>query len=264
MTTDTDNTTPEAGNTSLVKKEQEALTALKRAARGEETVFLLVDTSSSMFAHVVGKDEKGEETRKRAIDIVREVVATVRGDGDLPIIAFGGPTECEVRFVDVVPEPDGSTPLHAAIKLAKEYGATRLVVISDGVPDLKETSLENARAFGGQIDVVYIGAEGSGGSVFLNALASATGGKRLQGDLKDPRLLTSHVIAFLDGEVEAPTIIQGDGFTAAPPAEEVEDIEDDCPTCDMPDGEHADDCPNREDDEEDTDEDDEDDEDDEE
>lgn len=244
-----------ADNTSLVKKEREALTALKRAARGEETVFLLVDTSGSMGATVVGKDDKGKTTMRRAIDIVREVVATASAGGDLPIIAFGGPMECEVRFVDIVPEPEGGTPLNPAIKLAKEYGATRLVVISDGHPAEATACIETARAFGGQIDVLFVGTEGSSGSMFLNALASATGGKQLQGDLRDVKQLTSHVIAFLDGEVEEPTIMQGDGFTAATPAEEVDDIEDDCPTCEMPDGEHAEDCPNREDDEEDTDED---------
>lgn len=259
----TDNTTPEAGNTSLVRKEQEALTALKRAARDEETVFLLADTSGSMYAHLSPKPgAPADAAPQRAIDVLREVVKTVRGDSDLPIIAFGGPYDCEVRFVDVIPEPDGGTPLHAAIALAKQYGATRLVVISDGVPDLKEQSLDNARAFGGQIDVVYVGEEGSGGSVFLNALASATGGKRLQGDLRDPKLLTSTVIGLLDGDVEEPTIIQGEGFTAATPEDDDDDADDDdCPTCDMPDGDHAEDCPNREDDDDDAD--DEDDEDDE-
>lgn len=190
--------------------------SLKSLAREAEVVMLLIDTSGSMN-EVVGRRSRFEDHGgKRRIDALREVVHNITTTGSVPTIAFGGPFDAQVRFVDGVPEPAGGTPLHAAIPFAKQYGANRLVVISDGMPDLADESLIQAKAFGGQIDVVFIGNPGEEGSFFLDRLAEATGGKRFEGDLGDTKKLTGVVIGLLDGEVEAPKApIQGPGFTAA-------------------------------------------------
>jgi len=187
-----------------------------------ESVMLLLDTSGSM--------ETRMSTGRRRIDGLRVVVTDIKAQGHVPMIAFGGPYDSQVRFVDVVPDPDGGTPLHEAIPFAKVYGATRLVVISDGCPDLTDQSMEAARAFGGQIDVVFVGNAGESGSFFLDQLAQATGGKRFEGSLGDTKQLTATVIGLLEGEVEptrAP--IQGPGFTAdeADPLAEADDPDDD-------------------------------------
>lgn len=187
-----------------------------------ENVMLLLDTSGSMECRVDMREPK------RRIDALREVVTQVKGTGTVPMIAFGGPYDAEVRFVDVIPEPDGGTPLHAAIPYAKTYGATRLVVISDGCPDVRDMCLDEARRFGGQIDVVFVGQAGDPGSEFLDQLARASGGKRFEGSLADVKAITGAVIGFLSGDVEpARAPIQGAGFTAetSEPVEE-EDVED--------------------------------------
>lgn len=200
--------------------EESLETGLKGLAREAETVMLLIDTSGSML---------GSVGMKRRIDVLREVVASINPLP--PMIAFGGPYDAQVRFVDVVPEPDGGTPLHDAIPLAKSYGATRLVVISDGMPDLRDQCLIEARSFNGKIDVVFIGTEGDSGSVFLAELARITGGSRKEAGniLGDTKSLTSMVVGLLEGEVEQRAPIQGAGFTTIedPVGTEDDDNQDD-------------------------------------
>ena len=203
----------------LVRRNLESSLSLsmKDMMKFSETVMLLIDTSGSMDEHVV-------VSGKRRIEALRETVTDIQRTAHVPMIAFGGPYDAQVRFVDVVPGADGGTPLHIAIPFAKQYGATRVVVVSDGAPDLPDQCMLEATAFAGQIDVVFIGDEGDMGSVFLDALAKATGGRRFQGDLGNTKKLAGEVVLLLEGEV-APTRapIQGPGFTS----EETEPIEPD-------------------------------------
>lgn len=183
------------------------LSATDQFLRGSEVVMLLIDTSGSMG---------GTPIRN-----LRDVVAGIQAQGTVPMIAFGGPFDAQVRFVDVVPEPDGGTPLHLAIPFAKQYGATRLVVVSDGLPDLTNESMTAAKEFGGQIDVVFVGHD-ERGSFFLNELARATGGRRINADLSDIKAITGTVIGLLEGAVEeerAPIV--GPGFSAVESEPEV-------------------------------------------
>lgn len=188
--------------------------------------FFLIDTSGSM-ADAVDPRERGG---KRCIDALREVVTEVLPTGqECPMIAFGGPYgETEVRFVHAVPEPDGGTPLAQAIELANEYGATRLVVISDGIPNDRNAAMAAAQAFAGRIDVFYVGAPGSEGEVFLKHLAAKSGGEQFTGSLKDTKLVAGKVLLMLSGEVEEKaTIIQGEGFSSVAPVEEEPEDEED-------------------------------------
>lgn len=190
--------------------------------RETETVFLLIDTSGSMNGPIDPREPK------RRIDGLREVVAEIKGTGHVPMIAFGGPWDGEVRFVDAVPEPAGGTPLHAAIPYAKQYGATRLVIVSDGMPDLKSQSLDAARQFGGRIDIVYVGdvKDGEGGLAFLESLAKLAGGTHHVGSLGDVKLLSRTVIGLLGGDVaEQKPVISGPGFTAEP-SENFEEVDE--------------------------------------
>lgn len=207
---------------SLVRRQlEESLTnTVEELLNGDDVVMLLIDCSSSMDTKM--------KNRKTRIDGLKEVVAGIKAQGHVPMIAFGGPFDAQVRFVDGVPEPDGGTPLHLAIPFAKEYGATRLVVISDGEPDLREQCLIEARNFNGRIDVAFVGDPGDGGEYFPGELATLTGGTSFTGDLTDPKKLTSGVIGLLEGEVEpvkAP--IQGPGFTTVEDPDDIEDAEED-------------------------------------
>lgn len=209
---------------SLVRKNLEnslAIGGLSDLVKATEVVMLLLDTSGSMDG--------------APIEALRKVVADIKAQGHVPMIAFGGPYDAQVRFVDNVPNADGGTPLHLAIPFAKDYGATRLVVISDGSPDLPDQCMIEAKNFGGQIDVVFIGHAGDMGSVFLEAMAKATGGRRINGgDITiNTKAITGTVIGLLEGDV-APTRapIQGPGFVAAETDEDAaadaaEDADDD-------------------------------------
>jgi hypothetical protein len=188
--------------------------SLKSIARDAELVMLLVDVSDSMNERM--------RNGKRKIDALRDVVKGISPRP--PMIAFGGPFDAQVRFVDSVPDASGGTPLHLAIPYAKQYGANRVLVVSDGYPDLTEQCFIEAKSFGGQIDVIYVGNEGDMGSDFLDQLARLTGGKRYQGDLSDMKKLTGQIIGLLCGEVETKSPIQGAGFTTVDePVEPVED-----------------------------------------
>jgi hypothetical protein len=210
-------------NNSLVRKvetslEASSLTDLINAST--DAPFLLIDTSSSM-------DESCRPGKTR-ISALRDVVRTIQGDTPTPMIAFGGPYGEEVRFVFDVPEPDGGTPLAQAIALAKRHGATRLVIISDGEPDNNDAAMREAEAFGGRIDVVFVGPEGSMGSFFLDEMAQKTGGERFEGSLADQKLIAGKVIGLLCGEVdENAPVIQGPGFTTVVADEDDEDDDDD-------------------------------------
>lgn len=199
----------------LVRQAERSLeVGLDGLVRDEENVMFLIDTSGSMWGEPI------ENLRK----VVRDV--NPRGNG-IPMIAFGGPYDAEVRFVDVVPDPAGGTPLDVAIPYAKEYGATRLVVVSDGVPNLPDQAMEAARDFGGKIDVVYIGGAGDYGSQFLEELAKLTGGKRTEGDISDPKAIAGKVMLALEGEVEPEHVpLQGAGFATVEVDEDGEEDEE--------------------------------------
>jgi uncharacterized protein YegL len=189
-----------------------------------DEVMLLLDTSGSMASPIDMNEPKSR------IDGLREAVVEIKQSGSCPMIAFGGPYGSEVRFVDDVPNPSGGTPMSQAIDMAKTYGATRIVIISDGMPDHRPTTLEAARNFGGRIDVVFIGTANDyeDGKSFLEQLAAMSGGKTSLADFKQ---LAGKVIAFLAGDVEERAPIQGAGFTSESTGDclvdEVVDADDD-------------------------------------
>jgi hypothetical protein len=230
----------------LVRKNLETslqLGSLSEVVKDAETIMLLIDTSSSM-------DERVRTSNRRAIDHLADVVREInpRAAG-IPMIAFGGPYDAQCRFVDAVPEPDGGTPLHIAIPMAKEYGANRVVVISDGCPDLSEQCLAEARTFGGRIDVVYIGTPGDAGEFFLRQLAELTGGTCGAHDITNTKALSGKVMLLLEGEVAPASkiiVASEDG------AVEVSDVDaPDAPDTDDDDDEEEDDDDDADDDDED-------------
>lgn len=204
-----DNTNALARLAESMTKSESKKSNIDQFLGASEEVMLLLDTSGSMGSPININEPK---TR---IEGLREAVVEIKQSGSCPMIAFGGPYGGEVRFVDDVPNPSGGTPMAEAINLAKTYGATRVVIISDGAPDHRPTTLEAARNFGGRIDVVFIGSVGDyeQGEAFMKELAALSGGKTSLADFKQ---LAGKVVALLAGDVDedvrAP--IQGPGFTA--------------------------------------------------
>jgi hypothetical protein len=116
------------------------------------------------------------------------------------MIAFGGADAyCgQGAYVTTgVPRPTGGTPLHDAIDLARKQECGRVVVISDGQPDSQRLALDSAKAFGGRIDVVYVGDPGDLGEEFLRKLAESTGGTEFHGDLSEPKQLGGRIAGLL-------------------------------------------------------------------
>lgn len=179
---------------SLIKKSLEqslgvkSLSDLVRAKTSEE-VFLAIDCSGSMGTML--------RNGKRRIEGLRTVVSDIQQQRETRMIQFGG--DDSVGWVTSVPEPSGSTPLAEAIEFARTAEAGRLVMISDGYPDNAQRAFDAARAFGGRIDVVFVGDPGDRGEKFLLELASLTGGTSFTGDLGAPKELASGVIGLLTG-----------------------------------------------------------------
>lgn len=172
-------------------------------ARTSENPILLLDLSGSM-----GGCMHNGKTRQQGL---KEVVTGLQAKRPTPMIGFGMDTTSShpleqgmtplVGFINEVPEALGpSTPLAQAIDLARENGYAKAVVISDGIPDDRSAAMEAATRFGGRIDVIFVGNPGEPGSLFLDGLATATGGSRFEGDLADVKEITGAVIGLLNGE----------------------------------------------------------------
>ncbi len=190
--------------------EVNSLTDLVRVRTNENSV-LCIDVSLSMKDHM--------RNGKMRIDGLREVVTQIQSKKPTQMIAFGlnpslHPTDPEAAFrgefspggkstdfVTEVPDAQGGTPMHEAIDLARTSGFGRCVVISDGSPNDRSLAMDAARQFGGRVDVIYVGDPGDAGSFFLDELAKATGGQRLEGDLSEVKEISGAIVALLGGEV---------------------------------------------------------------
>jgi len=172
--TATDSLTKSLGKSSL----DEFLTASRRS-------MMLVDVSSSMNETIRSGGTK--------IDACRATCDALRESNPVPVAAFGG----IVELVDRVPHPSGGTPLHRGIEFAQGLGADHLVVITDGEPDSESAALAAAKAFGGVIDVFYIGNGDDAGSRFAAELARQTGGSVNLTDLAQPKQLAGKILLLL-------------------------------------------------------------------
>lgn len=200
-----------------------AVKSLKDLVRVRDAgnVVLLIDVSFSMTDHM--------RNGKKRIEGLREVVKGMQekkptrmiafglhpGKGRVPTElerAFGIPTEGDstspfgtgpqVGYVETVPDAQGGTPLAEGIDFARTNGHGRAVVISDGEPNDPHAAMAAAKAFGGRIDVVFVGDPGTEGSVFLENLAKSTGGIRFEGDLSEVKEIIGAVVGLLTGGVE--------------------------------------------------------------
>jgi hypothetical protein len=197
-------------NTSLQVKSLKDLVRV----RSSESSVLLLDCSASMSWPMRNGRER--------ISGLRDVVRQIQESRPTQMIAFGPPRydgisiedyaragkqaphgmEPEVAyFVNEVPDPNGGTPLKQAIEFASKNGAGRIILISDGAPADPSGCMDAARAFGGQIDVYFVGDPGDHGSHFLDALAQATGGKRFEGDLSEPKAISAGIVGLLGGAI---------------------------------------------------------------
>lgn len=154
-------------------------------------VVVLIDQSGSMRAN----DAPGGQSRYQAAD--DELTALQKKHpGQVGVISFSA----TVKFCPGgIPDREGSTTMmDKALNFARICdGASKVVLISDGLPDDPEKTLAAASKYRHPIHTIYIGPENdrNGGRAFLQQLAAATGGQALASDA--PGLLADSVQSLL-------------------------------------------------------------------
>jgi Mg-chelatase subunit ChlD len=162
-------------NTTLVPGSLSALAAQNAHSLAEAfvnaRVVVIADVSGSMHA----RDARGGQRRYEVAQT--ELTALQREyPGQIAVVAFADyPQFCPTG---ILPPPDGSTNLRAALRFAKvaDVPGIRVILISDGLPDDAAGALAVARTYTQRIDVIYVGHEDGTGREFLARLAQAAGG----------------------------------------------------------------------------------------
>ena len=140
---------------------------------------VVVDISGSMDTRDAGDGH-------RRVDVAKMELAKLQKQlqGQIAVVEFN--YDARWRRDGSLGEPAGGTNLAGALDYVRDLvgpGAPRLrvVVVSDGSPDLEETALESARALraaGATIGAVYVGPDHfEAGKRFLRQLAALGGGE---------------------------------------------------------------------------------------
>ncbi len=127
----------------------------------------VLDISGSMAEIVDGK---------RKIDHLRNIMEKYP---DANMMTFSTRTNFIKKASDI-PEPQSSTDLAYALECVRNnkiLSPERLVLISDGEPDSRQSSIAEAIKLGLPIDIIFIGRKGSSGELFMEELAKKTGGQ---------------------------------------------------------------------------------------
>lgn len=137
---------------------------------------------SSTSARVLIADVSGS-MQGRKYDRLKESLRRTAAETGASIIAFSD-TAVWCRSVDHLPEPEGSTNLSDALRLASERFPAEVVVISDGHPNDPDDAIRAAAFIPGIISCVFIGDDGDGrGMEFMRRLARVGGGEAVHRDL---------------------------------------------------------------------------------
>ena len=136
---------------------------------------ILVDTSGSMNS----QDSRNGKSR---YDVACEELILLQENlpGKCAVISFSSEaTFCPGGIPNF---QQGGTNMAKALQFVKmgDLPGMRFILISDGEPDDEFRTLEVAKTFQNQIDVIYVGPEENPhGRAFLEKLARATGGKAM-------------------------------------------------------------------------------------
>lgn len=141
-------------------------------------IVIVFDNSGSMGS----ADAPGNQTRRAYAE---KQLHHLQGKypGKVALVCFASSVEYSPG--GIVTPVGGSTALHKAlefIKVADDTGL-KIIVISDGEPDMEDAALNVAKTFKSKIDCIYCGPEdGTYGRDFLKRLAAATGGQFFKSD----------------------------------------------------------------------------------
>lgn len=135
---------------------------------------LLIDISGSMADIANGRPK---------IDILREAL---NRNLDRNEIAIAFSTSVKIlKDLQSIPEPSGGTALHMAIVEASKLQPKHSLVISDGMPDSKNQSLDAADKLSGTISTLFIGDDSDKEAIaFMDQLARLGCGKSSKCDIR--------------------------------------------------------------------------------
>ena len=135
---------------------ERAVAALGKSLPSTEKSCLLLDVSGSM--------DDPAEPGVRKITALRSVVAGLSAPA---IFAFS--RRCRRVTRETIPNPDGGTALHIALAHVRARGMTRVVLVTDGLPDDEQAALDQARGLA--LEICYVGPAPQ--PEFLSRLAAA-------------------------------------------------------------------------------------------
>lgn len=148
---------------------------------------LLTDMSDSMMR----EDAPGNDGVVSRYEAAEMALADLQARFSGKVIVFGFSSEVHLYPSGRPARLGNGTNMAKALKAAYPYdGLKQIILISDGAPNSRRATMEQARKFSSNIDTVYIGPEEGSGQRFLQELAGATGGQALVSDapglLEDP------------------------------------------------------------------------------
>ncbi len=150
---------------------------------------------SLMLVDISGSMNDMTKTYERKIDALRTTVKAITETHPVPVAAFD--TTTALLEGDQIPEPRGGTRVAQALNFAARQGANHVVMVTDGQPHDQYEALDAGRAFGGPVDVFYIGGHGDRGLSFAQELARVTGGTCNVTDLTAPKELSGKITLLL-------------------------------------------------------------------
>lgn len=141
-------------------------------------IVIVFDNSGSMSEN----DAPGNQTRR---NYAEKQLRYLQGKypGKVALVCFASSVEYSPS--GIITPVGGSTALHKALEFVKVADNTglKIIVVSDGEPDIEDAALNVARTYKSKIDCVYCGPEdGTYGRDFLKRLAAATGGQFFKSD----------------------------------------------------------------------------------
>lgn len=177
----------------------QALPPPRRVARREAPIVgaaILADVSSSMDARD-DRNETGPRRIDRLAKVLDYLLTRVRVQA---LVCFNDlPVEIALSGRVALPEPDGSTNLALGLEhiASLRPAPTRLIVLSDGMPNSVEDALSRGRKLAPMtLDCYYIGPDAFAPALaFMRDLAGCggPGGRSGNFDLVDPVLLGSEL-----------------------------------------------------------------------
>ena len=150
---------------------------------------VLVDTSGSMDS----RDARGGRSRyETACDELAKLQNSM--PGKVAVVSF---SDTAVFCPTGVPEYlMGGTNLAGGLQFvqAADGLGLKIILISDGEPDIRTEALEVAKTFKSQISTIFVGPEGGAGSQFLQQLAAACGGQAVTAQFANQLAQTSQLL----------------------------------------------------------------------